>query len=185
MKILACAYPPDWAPRETLALPVFLDQLPPRGLAGRIDFRLNGLVSGLILEQLLNKDDPWLLLNPERMVAPELLLVPIESHEQLDLARSERWFSKTADKLFAAGARSFSLALQDLYRPEFPVREFAGGLLRSLLGHEFEVVKFYTDLELAEKLLQEFNRWLYHYQSKTPVEFMRKDYPEVFEAKEP
>ena len=76
MKIIACAYPADWAFDDTIALPVFLDQVPPRGIAGRIDFRLQGLISGLMLEQLVNKDDPWLLISPDRKVAPELLLVP-------------------------------------------------------------------------------------------------------------
>jgi len=184
MKVIACAFPPDWAVRETLALPVFLDQVPPKGLAGRIDFRLNGLISGLLLERLLGKDDPWLLLNPERMVAPELLLVPLGNHEALNLERVERWLNKTTDQLFAAGARSFALAVQDLYRPEFPSREFAGSLLRSLLRCQFELVKFYTDLDLAEKLVQEFSRWMYHYQSETPVEFSVRDIPEVFGAKD-
>ena len=184
MKITACAYPPDWAQNEMLALPVFSDQAPARGIAGRIDFRLNGLISGLILEQLLKKDDPWLLINLERKVAPRLLLASAGEADALTLDSSAKSLQRTAAKLFNAGARSYALDVGDLYRPEFPIREFAGNVLRSLIPYQLEQVKLYVGLNLADKLVQELGRWLHYYKPEAPVEFSLRVIPEMFEEPE-
>jgi len=184
MKAVACAYPADWAVKETVALPVFTDQIPPKGATGRIDFRLQGLISGLIMEQLVDKDDYWLIINPNRMVAPELLLVPLGSTETLGLEKVSVWFQKVCEKLSGAGAKNFSVAVGDLYRPEFQMKEFSGVLIKCLLKFSFEQVKFYSRLDLAEKLVQELNRWKYHFKDEQPIELDLVDIPEVFGEKQ-
>jgi len=183
MRMVACAYPPDWAVKETVALPVFSDQVPPRGLVGRIDFRLNGLISGLILEQLIRKDDYWLLINSERMVAPELLLVPAGPAAAIDLEKVSRWFQRACAKLAGAGARRYSIAVNDLYRFEFSPKDFAGSLIKTLADYQPEEVRLYVNLDLSELLIQELSRWLHHLQIDGRVELLQSVVPEPFQEK--
>jgi len=183
MRLIAATYPPDWSLKETIALPVFMDQVPPRGGTGRIDFRLNGLISGLILEQLFEKEDYWLLINPERMVAPELFLAPLGKTESFNLEKAANWFQRVARKLAGAGARSFALVAEDLYRPEFGLKDFSGALIKSLVSYPFEQVKLYASPGLAEKLVSELGRWAYHFQAGNPLELGVAKIPDAFEVK--
>jgi hypothetical protein len=183
MRMVACAYPPDWAVKETIALPIFSDQVPLRGLAGRIDFRLNGLISGLLLEQLIQKDDYWLLINPERIVAPELLLVPAGLAASVDLEKVSRWLQKVCAKLAGAGAQRYSIAVNDLYRFEFSTKDFAGLLIKTLADYQPEEVRLYVNLDLSELLVQELSRWLHHVKIDGTVELMRSVVPVPFQEK--
>ena len=64
------------------------------------------------------------------------------------------------------------------------MKEFSGALIKCLLNYPFEQVKFYSRLDLAEKLVQELNRWKYHFKDQQPVELDLVDIPEVFEEKQ-
>lgn len=183
MKMIAATYPPDWSLKETVALPVFTDQVPPRGVTGRIDFRLQGLISGLILERLFAKEDYWLLINPERTVAPELFLVPLGKSDSLSLDKVSNWFQRVCAKLAGAGARRYALAAEDLYRPEFGIKDFSGALIKSLARYPLEEIKLYANPELAEKLVQELGRWSYHFKTENPIELSVANIPDAFEVK--
>jgi len=170
MKMVTCAYPPDWSFSETLALPIFLDQIPLRGVAGRIDFRLGGLISGLLLEELLERNEDWLLINSARRIAPELFLIPAGQSQELNLEKVFQWMRRACDKLKGALVKECALGIGDLYRREFGMREFSQAIIQAVNSSELEVVKLYVEFELAEKLAKEINRWLFHSSIEKPVE---------------
>ena len=170
MKLLTCAYPPDWSFSETVALPIFLDQIPLRGMAGRIDFRLGGLISGLLLEELLARNEDWLLINSARRIAPELFLIPAGKSEELNLEKVFQWMRRAFGKLASAGVKECALGIGDLYRREFGMREFSEAIIQAVNFFQLEVVKLYVEFELAERLAKEINRWLFHSSTEKPVE---------------
>jgi len=183
MKITACAYPPDWSLQETIALPVFLDQMPPKGDTGRMDFRLKGLISGLALQELFEGNGDWLLIDSKRPLAPQIFLIALPESKNLGLDKVSRWLEKTCSKLAQAGARNCALVIGDLYRRNFTIKEFSEAVIKALLNRPMERVKLYVGFEIAEILAQELSRWLSHLRPEKPVEMGIDFLPEFFEEK--
>ena len=90
---------------------------------------------------------------------------------------------RVAGKLAGAGVRSFALVVEDLYRPEFGLKDFSGALVKSLMNHPFEQVKLYASPGLADKLVSELGRWAYHFQANSPLELCVSKIPDAFEVK--
>ncbi len=183
MRVVACAYPPDWSLRETIALPVFLDQMPPRGETGRMDFRLKGLISGLALQELFEGNGDWLLIDFNRQLAPQIFLIALKQSRNLSLDQVAGWLDQACRKLARAGARNCGLAISDLYRGNFTIKEFSEAVLRALVDQPLDRVKLYAGFELAELLAQELGRWVAHLRPEKPVELGIHFLPEFFEEK--
>ncbi len=170
MKLRVCSYPVDWDLHQILALPVFEDQLPPRGSTGRIDFRLQGLITGMILENLFPPQENWLLMNLTGKLASSLFLVGAGRREQLNLQLVARWSEQVCQKLVKAGAKFFSLAIDQLYLDNFFLKDFCEALLKAFLSLPAERINLYPGEELAPKLSKEVERWLYHFRSQRELE---------------
>ncbi len=183
MKIVTCAYPPDWSLRETIVLPVFVDQVPPRGATGRIDFRLRGLISGLALQELFEGNGDWLLIDKNRPLAPQIFLISLGHSRELSLPTVDAWLGKACSTLVAAGARNCSLAIGDLFRENFSLKEFSESVIKALIAEPLEKVKLYAGYGLAEMLGSELSRWVSHLRPGKPVELSTDLLPEFFEEK--
>jgi len=76
MKLHLSTEPPDVPKHKCLALGIFVDEKPPRGICGFIDWRLNGLISREIKREKISGEfaEKAILPFPQRIGAEYLLL---------------------------------------------------------------------------------------------------------------
>jgi hypothetical protein len=76
MKLHLSTEPPDVPKHKCLALGIFADEKPPRGICGFIDWRLNGLISSEIKRGKINGEfaEKTIIPFPQRIGAEYLLL---------------------------------------------------------------------------------------------------------------
>lgn len=109
------------------------DERPLRGPAGRIDWRLCGLLSSQLLEQRYfgRSGEDLLISTSPRLPFGWLFLVGLGRGNDLDPPRARRIATRAGTVVLAAGADSAVLALWDLTRERI---EFAEGLNALLIG---------------------------------------------------
>ncbi len=78
------------APCDPLILAVRFDERPLRGLTGRVDWRLGGRISGLMLDEKVPRDAPLMLPAPGFFPLPRLVLWRVGAATPSDLARLAR-----------------------------------------------------------------------------------------------
>jgi len=78
------------APCDPLILAVRCDGRPLRGLTGRVDWRLAGRISRLLLEERVPRDAPLMLPAPDFFPLPRLVLWRVGAATPADLARLAR-----------------------------------------------------------------------------------------------
>ena len=99
---------------EVLCLPVFLDERPPRGALGLVDWRLCGRVSELLVSEVLSGNfDEALLMPPPagRLTAERLLLIGAGSRAEADVARVRALLERLIARLLALRVRTAAFAL--------------------------------------------------------------------------
>ena len=170
MKIKICAYPVDWTEQEALAVPVIIDQIPPQGSLGRLDFRLKGLITGMLWEELFEKGESWLLINLAGKITQALLLEVAGQKNNLSLELLQNWCERAINKLLGAGAKKPSLAIDNLFHDFFPMKDFTGAVIKPLVKKLPAQVDIFTGKEKANGFFQETERWLHHFQLEKPVE---------------
>lgn len=108
------------------------DQRPLKGSVGLIDWRMNGKLSDLILNNRINGEFSDALMMPTqgRLTAKEVLLFGLGKNSQLSEERFEQIFPVMVQKLVKLKSRDLALTLGDL------ARDFMGWrtLLRSFVG---------------------------------------------------
>lgn len=78
------------APCDPLILAVRLDGRPPPGLTGRVDWRLGGRLSALLVEGRVPQDEPLMLPAPDFFPLPRLVLWRVGAATPGDMARLAR-----------------------------------------------------------------------------------------------
>ncbi len=78
------------APCDPLILAVRPDGRPPPGLTGRVDWRLAGRLSALLVEGRVPRDTPLMLPAPDFFPLPRLVLWRVGAATPADLARLAR-----------------------------------------------------------------------------------------------
>jgi hypothetical protein len=112
MKIKISTASPDALNHDTLILGFFSDERPPKGYCGRVDWRLNGMISTEIARGRISGDylDKLLLAYPKRIRIARILLIGLGALAEL-----------TYDKLYNAGyemARTVSgIQVDDMVLP--------------------------------------------------------------------
>ena len=168
LTILLYPGPADRRYADPIALPVFNDQRPPRGVAGWVDWRRGGLISQWLEEHPWRESDLHLIHHPAKAF-PTLLLRPSGQFEALS---AQRIIDIIAD-LIAASARAgltrFSLAIADLFPEDTALKDFAEdvfeGLAKGLAGprgDRVEMIRLFWRESDAEALVRELRRFRHH-----------------------
>ena len=79
IRILLTTDPVDIFYQEPLGLFLFVDQVPPRGVAGRVDFRLCAVLSEDMIEGRLDPESqqPTILMNTSQTAFPQLVILAV------------------------------------------------------------------------------------------------------------
>ena len=104
---------------------IYQDQRPLKGLAERFDWRLNGFLSRLAMdEKFVGKPGDWLLVHTQgRLPYVHLFLVGMGKLSERSAAASRRTLKDVASKVALAGVHSVALDLTELIPPELPAEE--------------------------------------------------------------
>ena len=104
---------------------VFQDQRPLMGLAAAADWRLNGFLSRLTMEEkFTGAEGDWLLVHTQgRLPFMHLFLVGMGKKTERSVAASRHMLKDIADKVALAGVHSVVLDLSELAPPEMPAEE--------------------------------------------------------------
>jgi hypothetical protein len=104
---------------------VFQDQRPLGGLAAAADWRLNGFLSRLAMdEKFTGAEGDWLLVHTQgRLPFMHLFLVGLGKKAERSAAASRRMLKDVAEKVALAGVHSVVLDLSELAPPEMPAEE--------------------------------------------------------------
>ena len=103
----------EWLESDLLVVPVFSDERPLKGFSGRIDWRLNGKISKLILKQTISgKFGETTIFSPKSKIkVKKLFIVGLGNKDHLteiNLQTAFSWVSKTIDGL---NLQNFSIPL--------------------------------------------------------------------------
>ncbi len=168
LTILIYPGPADRRYTDPLALPVFTDQRPPRGVAGRVDWRRNGLISRWLEEHPWRESDFHLLHHPAQAF-PTLFLRPSGQFEALSAQRIIDIIADLTAATARAGVTRFSLAITDLFPEDTALKDFAEdvfeGLAKGLSGpwaDKVELIRLFWRGEDAETLVRELRRFRHH-----------------------
>ena len=168
LAILLYPGPADRRYTDPIALPIFTDQRPPCGVAGRVDWRRSGLLSRWLEDHPWRESDFHLLHHPS-LAFPSLLLRPSGAFDELSGQRIVTIVADLTATLARAGASRFSLAILDLCPEDYTIRDFAEdvfeGLAKGLSGPwaaKVELIRLLWREEDAESLLRELRRFRHH-----------------------
>lgn len=192
LTILLYPGPADRRYADPVALPVFSDQRPPRGVAGRIDWRRGGLISRWLEEHPRRESDLHLYHQPAQAF-PTLLLRPSGPFEDLS---SQRIIDIIADLLGAtarAGLTRFGLGIADLFPEDTALKEFAEDVFEGLAkglsgpwGGKVEMIRLFWRETDAEALVRELRRFRHHLEKPESWEvFLETDAPREKTSKLP
>jgi hypothetical protein len=165
LQVLISKLPVDRLFHEPVGIPVFADQLPLRRTAGRLDWRLRGLLSRMLLEEILCPGPPFLLARSPKSAFPAVMVFWAGEFQNLSLKEIAKWTEWASCTMAQAGAKFFSLAAWDLFDESRPISEFASkvleGLHLGLAGPEQSMargVRLVWEPKSAELFLQELRR---------------------------
>jgi len=167
LNIAVTAIPADRFYEEPLAIPVFLDVMPPRGDAGNLDFRLGGKITRWILDGNIDPDSPELTLfsTGEGSALPQLFIYSAGTWSGMNDRMMEDAVAGMAGAILKAGPPRFGIAARDFKRPNVPAREAAQILLSGLARGAKAAgvtagrsVRLYWSADQAELLAREMRR---------------------------
>lgn len=139
MHVMVSNVPVDRMYRDPVAIPVFADQLPLRRAAGRIDWRLGGLLTRLIIEDIISPGRPFLLERESAKSFPAVMVFPSGARKAMSMTGIKAWIEWASGTMARAGARFFNIAVWDLYDNEGLISDFALNTLEGLhVGAETE-----------------------------------------------
>jgi hypothetical protein len=168
LTILLYPGPADRRYTDPLAIPVFADQRPPRGVAGRVDWRRNGLISKWLEEHPQRESDFHLLHHPDRAF-PTLFLRPSGQFDDLSAQRIIDIIAELVAAAARAGVTRFSLALADLFPEDTAIKDFAEGVFEGLTkglsgpwGEKVELIRLFWREPEAETMVRELRRFRHH-----------------------
>ena len=106
----------DRAKVDLVVAGFFADELPPRGPAGRVDWRLCGLISRQLAAERLRGDpgDAVLLATFDRLAAPHVLALGLGARAHFGLDDTRSHIQDAVSRAGRLGAESIALALGDL-----------------------------------------------------------------------
>ena len=106
----------DRAKVDLVVAGLFADELPPRGPAGRVDWRLCGLISRQIAAERLRGDpgDAVLLATFDRLAAPHVLALGLGARAHFGLDDTRSHIQDAVSRAGRLGVESIALALADL-----------------------------------------------------------------------
>ncbi len=121
---------------EAVALGVFEDERPLKGMAGFVDWRLHGLISRLLLEQRVEGALLEGCLIPTRGKLPmdKVFLFGLGSLDKLSVQVFQRVAHQVVQTMVKAGVNHFALSLWDLTRGRVAPEEAAHIMLRAYLA---------------------------------------------------
>ena len=104
---------------------IYQDQRPLAGLAGHADWRLNGFLSRLAIEEKFSGNEgDWLLVHTQgRLPFVHLFLVGLGKKDERSVSGGRRVLKDIAGKVALAGVHSVALDLKELSPPEMPAEE--------------------------------------------------------------
>jgi len=186
LQVLVSKLPVDRFFHEPVGIPVFADQLPLRRTAGRVDWRLRGILSRMLLEEILCPGQPFLLARSPKSAFPAVMVFWAGEFQSLSLKGIAEWTEWATCTMAQAGAKFFTLAAWDLFDESRPISEFASrvleGLYLGLTGPEQSMargVRLVWEPKSAEPFLQELRRarYLYSALSEWKIAMGEQDIP--------
>ncbi len=171
MRVLVTALPADLFPEDPLAIPVFTDQRPPRREAGRIDFRLGGVISKWMNDGTVDpaSKTPTLFTPGSGGYYRQLVIQGAGSFQGLSAPSIEKALSSMAEVLLRTREPVFGLAARDFLRAHTPPRDSSEVILRAL-AHGCDLAgvesgptaRLHWEAEQVELLVQELRRFRHH-----------------------
>jgi hypothetical protein len=161
VKLIAGSIPIDEVDTGTLIVGYYANEQPLRGDAGRVDWRLHGMLSRLIIDQKLTGTFGEDLLVPAiRLAAQRIVLLGMGDHKTLDAARLRTLAELAVKKLETLKERRCLLALPGEKQGfEPPVRTAApiieGFLSPIARNHRIEEIAILA----PDGLAREFRAW--------------------------
>lgn len=171
MIINVTSLPADLFPFDPLGVPLFSDMRPPRKEAGRVNFRLAGIISDWIEQGDLDpaSSKPVLFSPGQDNPFPVLVFAGCGESGELSAPGTEKIIAAITESFLRAKTTSFGLAARDLKRPLSPPRDSAEVLLRGIThgAHMAGVssgssIRVHWEREEADLLVQELRRFRKH-----------------------
>jgi len=122
---------------ETLAVGLFAEDRPPRGLAGLVDWRLNGLLSDWLVDGRFTPggDAPLLFAGSPRLGIGRLLVVPLGRRADCGPSQVPRICERFADLLARAGTARIAAEVPAVAAPEVTAEDAVEAWLAALAVH--------------------------------------------------
>jgi hypothetical protein len=136
---------------------IYQDQRPLSGLAAKSDWRLNGFLSRLVMDDKFSgAPGDWLLVHTQgRLPFVHLFLVGMGRKAERSAAASRRVLKDIASKVALAGVHSVALDLAELAPPEMPSEEamviFLEALSLSYPEDELSDPPYFPALEIEDR----------------------------------
>jgi len=171
MNILVTAIPADLFFTDPLGIPVFADVLPPHRDAGRVDFRLAGIISDWIKNATVDPSSttPTLFTPGTPKAFPLLVISGAGAFAELSAPAQERIIAGMIETFLRAKLPLFGLAARDFKKPLTPARDSAEIILRGIAHgcdlagiHAGHTIRLHWDADEVPLLVQELRRFRYH-----------------------
>jgi hypothetical protein len=126
------------APADALLVPIPEDERPLRGDAGRLDWRLGGEISRLLLSGFASgkRGEAVLVTGGARVASRRIVLVGVGRAADLPGRNLERSTRAAVARLLALRAGSAALALPEAVEPEVDAEDLLRGVVQALSGAE-------------------------------------------------
>lgn len=160
---------------DTLAISIFSDERPLRGLAGLLDWRSCGRMSKLIQSGWFSGQADEVLLFPpwNRISCPRALLFGLGSMDQFDNRRFRLAANNVARTVTKLRSTDIGLSLPGLHR--YPMEpELAIEIWAKAAGAEFQSQTLLTPLETQKQMSDELKRCRSDYQFLNQVSTIKK-----------
>ncbi len=122
---------------EVLLLPVFVEERPLKGVAGFVDWQLNGYLSGLVINRLFLPNDGGLLLFPTRATfpVPKILMYGMGKVKELTIPKILLHYRKIMEVLSRAKFISFAAPLPGSILSPLSVDDLATAWVQMINNH--------------------------------------------------
>jgi hypothetical protein len=116
--------------------PIYSDERPLKGVAGHVDWRLNGFISRLVMDdRLIGDSGEWLLVHTQgRLPYTHLFLVGMGAKDARSSEGVKTVLSDVASKVALAGLHAFGINLDEVAGVTMPAEEAMVFFLESLSG---------------------------------------------------
>jgi hypothetical protein len=182
MKIMVQDRNVDRAFQEPLAIPLFTDQRPPRRSTGRVDWKLGGMLSRMLLEEIIEPGLPLLLERGQVKPFPEIMLLCAGEYKNISDQGAVRWIQWALSTMALAGARFFTIAVWDLFDEQSTIQDFAARVLKGIRGglsglahKRVNAVRLVWEPGTAELFIQELRRGMHRYPEMEEWEIGREE----------